>query len=45
MIFGDEMLFWYFRQLVRGTKSCDVVWRGTKISVFVMSLASSLFCT
>jgi len=25
-ILGDEILFWYFRQLVRGTKSCVVVW-------------------
>jgi len=41
----DKMLFWYFRQPVRKTKSCDVVWWGTKISVFVMSLASSLSCT
>jgi len=23
---GDKMLFWYFRQHVRGTKSCVVVW-------------------
>jgi len=38
------MLFWYFRQLVRGTKSCTVVWWGTKIWVFVLSLASSLSC-
>jgi len=40
----EEMLFWCFRQLVRGTKSCVVVWWGTKISVFVLSLASRLSC-
>jgi len=39
------MLLWYFRQLVRGTKSCVVVWWWTKISVFVLSLASCLSCT
>jgi len=33
---GDEMLFWYFRQLVRGTKSCVVVWWETKISVLYL---------
>jgi len=30
---------------VRWTKSCDVVWWGTKISIFVLSLASSLSWT
>ena len=33
----DKMLFLYFRQLVRDTKSCVVVWWGT-ISVFVLPL-------
>jgi len=42
--FMGKILFWYFRQLVSGTKSCVVVLWGSKISVFVLSFASSSFC-
>jgi len=40
---GDEMLFLYFRQLVRGTKSCDVVWRETKNCSFCFVLSRTLY--